>query len=63
MELGAFDGRRARRVVEVEKEEGMGTSLPRFPMTVGVLVMLFMEGDGKDKGSGVRVQCVVVLRQ
>ena len=42
---------------------GGATTLPRFPITVGVPVMLFALCSAGASGSGVRVQCAVVLRQ
>lgn len=57
------------RAVEFTALEGRTTSkwllreriLPRFPMTVGVFVMLLVLA--MSRGRGVRVQLFVVLRQ
>lgn len=59
LELTAFEGRIARRVLD----PGGATSLPRLPITVGVPVTLLALGSWAGRGNEVRVQTFVVLRQ
>ena len=63
LEFSAFDGRTSSTAWSSDCGGAMATILPRFPITVGVPVMLFALCSAGASGSGVRVQCAVVLRQ
>lgn len=60
--LGALEGRSANRVPAPGPVRG-AMIFPRFPMTVGVPVMLLTLGRADGRGRGVRVQNAVGLRQ